>query len=138
MHTGTKISTCDIEFTYLAVYTSPRRASNQQRLVPLVFLNVRSCVRREVTIVSLYSCCITRLLRTSIYRADTRRMTKSHTVDPESRFNLSTTRACCTRIFVLGEASRRLCPFHPPLYEHDEHENHSLSFVLPFSFTLGF
>jgi len=86
---------------------------------------VRSCVRRGVTIVSLYSCYIARLPRTFIYRADTRRMTKSHTVDPESRFNLSTTRACCTRILILGEASRCGACAHFT-FPCDEHENHSL------------
>jgi len=75
-------------------------------LVPSRYCTFRACVRASwVTTASLYSCYIARLPRTSICRADTRRMTKSRTVDPESRFSLSTTHARVAR--VLG-ASRRL------------------------------
>lgn len=59
------------------------------------------CVRASrVTIarVSLHSCYIARLIRTSVCRADTGWMTKSRTVDPESRFSLSTIHARAARI----------------------------------------
>lgn len=66
---------------------------------------LRACVRTSrVTIarVSLHSCYIARLIHTSVCRADTGWMTKSRTVDPKSRFSLSTTRACCTRTWSVA------------------------------------
>lgn len=66
--------------------------------VSLLYIScVRTCVVGDYRLV--YSCYIARLVRTSICRADKRWMTKSRTVDPKSRFSLSTTtRACYTRI----------------------------------------
>lgn len=89
---------------------------------------LRACVRTSrVTIarVSLHSCYIARLIRTSVCRADTGWMTKSRTVDPESRFSLSTTRACCTRTWSVAAPA--------PISLPRLHKNHfpSLDFVLP-------